>query len=191
MPRFKIEYVIWISIVSFSIIISFQHNLKELMLPHQLLTAPLISALHDKVHPFPFINTLPIYFFWENCQPPLFNKPPTIRGRRIRKTSKSHNCNGKFWSRNKRSRTIFVRISRYHYPHQQQWRFCTVFRDEYTLDWWDISLPFQFGVCIVDTWKCREVGTFRQLYLGMSHTFQLKISRIRYFTNFIVPYAKC
>ena len=54
------------------------------MLPHQLLTAPLISALHDKIHPFPFINTLPIYFFWENCQPPLFNKPlPTIRGRRL------------------------------------------------------------------------------------------------------------
>ena len=51
MQRFKIEYVIWISIVSFSIIVSFQHNLKELMLPHQLLTAPLISALHDKNPP--------------------------------------------------------------------------------------------------------------------------------------------
>ena len=84
MQRFKIEYAIWISIVSFGIIVSFQHNLKELMLPHQLFTAPLISALHDKIHPFPFINTLSIYFFWENCQPPLFNKPPsTIRERRV------------------------------------------------------------------------------------------------------------
>ena len=76
MQRFKIEYVIWISIASFSIIVSFQHNLKELMLPHQLLTAPFISALHVKIHPFRFINTLPIYFFWENYQPPLFNEPP-------------------------------------------------------------------------------------------------------------------
>ena len=30
MQRFKIEYVIWISIVSFSIIVSFQHNLKKI-----------------------------------------------------------------------------------------------------------------------------------------------------------------
>ena len=41
-----------------------------------LIVVPPTPKFDKNYHPFPFINTLPIYFFWENCQPPLFNKPP-------------------------------------------------------------------------------------------------------------------
>ena len=83
MQRFKIEYVIWISIVSFSIVVSFQHNLKELMLPHQLLTAPLFQHCMTKSTHFHLLTPSPFISSGKFANPLFLISPPTIRGRRV------------------------------------------------------------------------------------------------------------
>ena len=80
MQRFKIKYVIWISIVSFSIIVSFQHNLKELMLPHQLLTAPLFQHCMTKSTHFHLLTPSPFISSGQIANPLFLISPPTIRG---------------------------------------------------------------------------------------------------------------
>ena len=83
MQRLKIEYVIWISILSFSIIVSFQHNLKELMLPHQLLTAPLFQHCMTKSTHFHLLTPSPFISSGKIANPLFLISPPTIRGRRV------------------------------------------------------------------------------------------------------------
>ena len=83
MQRFKIEYVIGISIVPLSIIVSIQHNLKELMLPHQLLTAPLLKHCMTKFTHFHLLTPSPFISSGKIANPLFLISPPTIRGRRV------------------------------------------------------------------------------------------------------------
>ena len=83
MQRFKIEYVIWINIVYFSIIVSFQLNLKELMLPYQLLKAPLFEHCMTKSTHFHLLTPSPFISSGKIANPLFLISPPTIRGRRV------------------------------------------------------------------------------------------------------------
>ena len=83
MQRFKIEYVIWISIISFSIIVSFQHNFKKNNVIPQPLTTPLFKHCMTKSTHFHLLTPFPFISSGKIANPLFLISPPTIRGRRV------------------------------------------------------------------------------------------------------------